>query len=115
MCDVSEKFEKILRENGIHDTVSEVIVKDAGLKGEGFASLTQYVTITFQDDRLKPLNLFTKVHTPSASHTAMLTEMKAFEKEGTFLCKYVASAKEMCQRKGYGMLNFETGTKEEIN
>lgn len=97
---VTEKFIEILRSNGIKDAVSSVCVKDAGLKGEGFASLTQYVTVQFENPNLKPLNLFVKSYTNNASHSEMLDELKLFQKEATFLVDYVKAAKEMCRQKG---------------
>ncbi len=32
--EMTEKFKQILKSNGITDTVSEVIIKDSGLKGQ---------------------------------------------------------------------------------
>ncbi len=68
--------------------------------GEGFLSLTQYVTINFEDSSKKPLNLFVKVQTDNPSHTSMVTEIKAFEKEARFLTDYMTAATEFCKLKG---------------
>lgn len=96
----TEKFVEILQSNGISDTVSEVSIKDAGLKGEGFASLTQFVTVTFENPKIKPLNLFVKVHTSNTSHSQMLNDLQLFQKEAMFLMDYVPAAREMCCNKG---------------
>ncbi len=93
------KFIDILKSNQITDPVSEVDIKDAGLQGEGFASLTKLVTVKFENDK-KPLNLFVKLRTNNPSHTKYLEELKSFKKEATFLIDYVAAAKEMCASKG---------------
>ncbi len=68
--------------------------------GEGFMSLQQYVTIKFDDPSKKPLNLFVKVLTDNPSHNSMVSELKAFEKEATFLTQYVSAAQEICKLKG---------------
>lgn len=94
------KFIDILKSNQINDRVSEVDVKDAGLQGAGFASLTKLVTVKFEDQNLKPLNLFVKLRTNNPSHTKYLEELKSFEKEAIFLIDYVAAAREMCTSKG---------------
>lgn len=94
------KFAGILKSNGITDEIKQVVVKDAGLQGEGFASQTKCITVTFENPWKKPLNLFAKVVTTSKSHTAFLEELKAFEKEGLFLTEYVSAAEKMCKAKG---------------
>lgn len=40
--ETQKKYEQILQENGITDTVSHVIVKDAGLKGLTFILIFLY-------------------------------------------------------------------------
>lgn len=94
------KFIDILISNEILDPVSEVDIKDAGLQGEGFASLTKLVTVKFENNEKEPFNLFVKLRTNNPSHTKYLEELKWFEKEATFLIDYVAAAKEMCASKG---------------
>jgi len=37
--EITEKYKEILHSNGIKDTVSEIIIKDAGLKGPIFSNL----------------------------------------------------------------------------
>ncbi|CAL8070781.1 unnamed protein product [Orchesella dallaii] len=98
--EVTLKFKEIVKANGITDEVSEVIVKSAGLQGEGFASETKYVTINFQNPSIKPLYLFVKAHTSNSSHTEMLTGAKIFEKETNFFMDYVPAAIEFCKSKG---------------
>ncbi|ODN02404.1 putative oxidoreductase dhs-27 [Orchesella cincta] len=98
--EVTQKYKDILKSNGVTDEVSEVIVKDSGLQGEGFASVSKYVTIKFQNPSVKPLNLFVKAHTASAAHREFLTEAKLFEKESTFFMEYVPAAEEFCKSKG---------------
>lgn len=68
--------------------------------GEGFASLTSYVTINFENLEKPPLNLFVKIQTDNESHVALMAEMKAYEKEARFFTEYLRSAKEMCDLKG---------------
>ncbi|CAL8070771.1 unnamed protein product [Orchesella dallaii] len=98
--EVTLKYKEIVKANGINDEVSEVIVKSSGLLGEGFASLTQYVTINFQNPDIKPLHLFVKTHTSNSSHSEFLTESKLFEKEARFFMEYVPAAIEFCKSKG---------------
>ncbi|ODN02392.1 putative oxidoreductase dhs-27 [Orchesella cincta] len=98
--EVTRKYKEILLSNGVTDEISEVIVKSAGLKGEGFASVSKYVTIKFQNPSVKPLNLFVKAHSSNAAHTEMLTEAKLFEKESRFYMEYIPAAKEFCKSKG---------------
>ncbi|CAL8123628.1 unnamed protein product [Orchesella dallaii] len=93
-------FRKILKSNGVTDEVSEVNVKDSGLKGEGFISQQIYVEIKFENPNIKPLNLFAKTHTANPSHSEMVDELKAFEKETLFFREYVPAAKELCKPKG---------------
>lgn len=45
----TEKYKEILRSNGIFDKVSEVTIKDSGAKHDGMASLTQCVTVKFEN------------------------------------------------------------------
>ncbi|CAL8138694.1 unnamed protein product [Orchesella dallaii] len=99
--EVTLKYKEILKSNGIKDEVSQVILADSGLQGEGMGSQTQLVTITFQNPSLKPLNLFVKAHFANASHSEMLEETKLFEKEAVFFMDYVPAAKEFCKSKGY--------------
>lgn len=99
------KIKTSLKFNGIHEKVKEILVKDAGLKAAGFASLTQYVTVTFEPCPVsgsegKPLNLFVKTETGNPAHTQFLTELKLFEKEATFFMHYVPEVREFCKLKG---------------
>lgn len=103
-CDLSEnlteKLKEILSNNGITEEVSEILVDDSAEKGQGMVSESQCVKVKFADSRKKDLNLFLKLHTSNPSHTAMIEELKAFEKEAIFLTKYVPAAKELCKRNG---------------
>lgn len=82
------------------DEVSSVDVRNTDLQGEGMISQTQYATVKFVNPQVKDLNLFLKVHTASPSHSEMIEELKAFEKEAMFLTKYVPAAREFCKSKG---------------
>lgn len=97
---VTEKIKEIVFSIGIKDTVSEVIIREAG-QGEGFASLQQLATVKFENPEQKPLNFFVKVTTDNPSHKQWTEELKAFEKEARFLVDYVAEAEAMCKSKGY--------------
>lgn len=99
--DFTSKFKEIVKSNGILEPVAEVIVKESGLMGENFASKTHLVTIKFQNADVKPLNLFMKVLVNSESHTKLITELKAFEKEARFFMKYLPEARAFCESKGY--------------
>ncbi len=68
--------------------------------GEGFASLTSYVTVKFENPENAPLNLFVKIQTENPSHVELMAEMKAYEKEARFFMEYLPAAKEMCNAKG---------------
>ncbi len=72
--------------------------------GEGFNSLTKYVTVKFESIEKKQMDLFVKVQTGNPSHSQVQNEMKAFEKEARFLTEYVKEAEEMCKQKGYLIL-----------
>jgi len=99
--EMREKFTQILKANGIMDPISEVIVKDAGLQGAGFASVTQLVTVKFEEHQNKePLNLFVKVKMDNSSHNEWVEEMMAFEKEAVFLMDYCQAAQQLCKSKG---------------
>lgn len=78
-------------------TIAKFILK---YKGEGFASLTYYVTVKFESPEKKPLNLLVKAQTENPAHRSLIEEVKAFEKEATFLVEYVKAASEMCDSKG---------------
>lgn len=41
--EITEKYKEILHSNGIKDTVSEVVIKDAGLKGNIFSNFHKHV------------------------------------------------------------------------
>lgn len=100
--EMRKKLKNILRSNGIQDPVSDVIIQDAGLRGEGFSSVTQYVTVKFDKETNKdPLHLFVKLVPDNPTQTMLLTAMKSFEKETTFLKDYLEAAKELCELKGY--------------
>ncbi|CAL8123631.1 unnamed protein product [Orchesella dallaii] len=94
------KYKEIIKANGITDEISEVTVNDAGLRGEGFASQSNIATVKFVNPNLKPLHLFVKSHTTNSSHSEMIDELKAFEKEARFYMEYVPAAKEFCRSKG---------------
>lgn len=96
----AEKYKEILRSNGILDKVSEVTIKDSGAKHDGMASLTQCVTVKFENPEKPPFQFFVKVHTENPSHSAMLEELKAFEKEARFFMEYLPAANELCKAKG---------------
>jgi len=99
--EMREKFKKILIQNGITDPISDIIVKDAGLQGAGFASVTQLVTVKFEEHLNKePLNLFVKVKMDNSSHNEWVEEMMAFEKEAVFLMDYCQAAQQLCILKG---------------
>ncbi|CAL8123643.1 unnamed protein product [Orchesella dallaii] len=104
---ISKKYREILKSNGINEEIEEVTVADAGLKGEGMASQTQYVTIKLKNTNMKPLNLFVKVHTSNPQHSEWIEEWKLFEKESRFFMEYVPAAKEFCKSKGReGLIDF---------
>ncbi|ODM93651.1 hypothetical protein Ocin01_13029, partial [Orchesella cincta] len=105
-AEITSKYKEIIRANGITEEISEVIVADAGLRGEGFASQSKIATVKFQNPDIKPLNLFVKTHTTNSSHSEMIDEVKAFEKESRFYMEYVPAAKEFCRTKGHeGLLD----------
>lgn len=99
-AEIKWKWQAILKNNGILETISEVTVKDAMLRGERMGSERQLITVTFENPKLKPLNLFGKAFTANPSHTELQEEIKSFEKEAVFLIKYVPAANEFCKRKG---------------
>lgn len=98
--DLEEIVKNSLVANEITEPVKNVIVKDAGLAGEGMASQTKYITVEFQSADVKEMNLFAKLAIESESYTQMLDDMKAFEKESTFLTDYVSASDAMCKRNG---------------
>ncbi|ODM93654.1 hypothetical protein Ocin01_13030 [Orchesella cincta] len=105
--EVSLKYKSILKSNGIHDEVSEVIVKHSGLQGAGMASQQLYVTVKFADTNKLPLNLFVKAHTSNPSHSEMIDAINSFENESRFFMEYIPAAKEFCKSKGHdGLVDF---------
>lgn len=99
--DITEKFKEILKSNGVHEPVADVVVKDSGLAGEGFASSQNLVVITFENKNVKPLNLFMKNLVDSESHTQLVQDLKAFEKEARFLMEYLPAARSFCKAMRY--------------
>lgn len=99
--DLILKYKEIVKSNGIHETVAEVLIKDSDLVGENFGSKTQVVTIKFENSNVKPLNLFVKTFINSGSHTKLFQGMKAFEKEARFFMKYLPAVSEFCKSFGY--------------
>ncbi len=96
----SEKFKEILKRNNIQDSVSEVIIKESGLKGENMASLTSCVTIKFENPQLEPLHLFVKSQPENQAHLAMVTDSKLFKKEAMFFMEYLPEAQKFCKKLG---------------
>lgn len=101
----TEKFKEILKSNGVHEPVAEVVVKDSGLTSEDFASSQKLVTIRFKNTNIKPLNLFMKTLIDLESHNQMITDLKSFEKEATFFMNYLSAATEFCSSMGYSELH----------
>lgn len=97
--EITEKFKEILKANGISEEVASVDVRKVDQQ-DGMLSQTQHAKIKFVNPTVKELNLFVKVHTTSPTHSAMVAEFKAFEKEALFLSKYVPAAREFCKSKG---------------
>lgn len=95
--DLASKFKDILKSKGIHEKVSEVDIRDSDLSGQNFGSLTQLVTIKFENLDKKPLNLFIKVMTGNQTHVKMTEDGKLFIKESTFFMKYLPAAREFCK------------------
>ncbi|CAL8123646.1 unnamed protein product [Orchesella dallaii] len=101
------KYKRIVKANGIHDEVSEVIVKHSGLQGAGMSSQQLYVTVKFVDLNINPLNLFVKAHTTNSHHSELIDGFRAFEKESRFFTEYIPAAREFCKSKGHeGLLDF---------
>lgn len=96
-----EKYQNILEKNGITDPIRRVDVTDSGAKGDGMASVTQFVTVTFKREEVAPLHLFVKSHTENPTHEEMLQYLKAFEKEWRFFMEYLPDAKQLCKDNGY--------------
>ncbi len=96
----TEKFKEILKRNNIKDPVSEVIIKESGLKGENMASLTSCVTIKFENPQKYPLDLFVKRVPDNQAHLAMLTDSKVFKKEAMFFMEYLPEAHKFCKKLG---------------
>lgn len=97
--EVIAKYQEILKSNGITG-VSEILVKDSGLQGENMGSVTECVTVKFEDSNMKNLNLFTKKKPDNENFNTFLNEVKAFEKESMFFMKYLPVAREYCKRMG---------------
>lgn len=96
------KYKEILVANGINDPVSEVIVKGSGLTNENMGSVTEYVTVKFEDEGKADLLLFTKrlPNSSNNSFAAMLEDLQLFHKESEFFMKYLPIAKEYCESRG---------------
>lgn len=103
--DMTNKYKEIVKSNGIHDPVAEVIVESSGLEGVNFGSTTKLVTVKFENPNVKPLNLFVKALVDSESHTQYVVELKSFEKEAVFYTKYIPAAREYCKKLGYVATN----------
>lgn len=99
-AEVSTRFKEILKSNGVTDPVAEVIIKDSGLRGENLASVTNRVTVNFENASIKPLELFMKSTADSGFHAEMLKEGKMFEKESRFFMEYIPAAREFCKSMG---------------
>lgn len=95
-----EEFKEMMKRNGIHDTVSEVIVKDSGLRGENMTSKTNCVTIIFENPDKKPLELFMKTAFENNAMTDAFAGAKLFEKEARFFMEYLPEAREFCKSLG---------------
>lgn len=93
-----EKFKEILIRNNIQGPVSEVVIKESGLKGENMASLTYCVTIRFKDSKLEPLHLFVKRLPNNQAHLAMVTDSKLFKKEAMFFMEYLPEVEKFCRK-----------------
>ncbi|CAL8123649.1 unnamed protein product [Orchesella dallaii] len=105
--EITEKYKKIIKANGIHDEVSEVIVKHSGLQGAGLASKQLYITVKFVDSKINPLNLFVKEPCENPKHSELIDDFKAFEKESRFFTEYIPAVDEFCKSKGVdGILDF---------
>ncbi|CAL8147826.1 unnamed protein product [Orchesella dallaii] len=105
--EITAKYKKIIKDNGIHDEVSEVIVKHSGLEGAGMASRQLYATVKFMDSSITPLNLFVKEYIDNPHHTELIDDIKAFEKESRFFTEYIPALDEFCKSKGHeGLLDF---------
>lgn len=97
----TQKIREILVANGVTDSVKEIVVEESGLTGKHFGSVTQLVTIVFEDSSREPLNLFVKLKYKSPEQNAMLEKAKLFQKESSFLMEYLPLAKRFCESKGY--------------
>lgn len=104
--DITLKFKEILKSNQILDPVSEVIVKDSGLRGENMCSVTHYVTIKFENPKLKELHLFMKSMTPNPAQLVLVEEARMFEKEVSFFTNYLPQASKLCKQIGYSVIIF---------
>ncbi len=98
--DLINKLKEILKANHIMDPVSEIIIEDSGLQGEGNGSQTDRVTIKFQDLRKKPLNLFIKRELENPIRQKINKKTKMFEKEAVFFMEYLPAAREFCRKMG---------------
>lgn len=96
--DPVSSFRSILQSNGISEPISEVLIQDSGLQGENLGSITQSVTVKFENSQ--PLHLFMKTQTTNPVHNVMLQESKVFEKETRFFMEYIPVATEFCKKKG---------------
>lgn len=97
----TDKYREILKSNGILDPVASIIENDPGLRGQGGGSDRRHIIVKFEDTLLPDLHLFTKLEVAgNPSHLEITRGLKAFEKEGVFLTKYVPDAIKLCEQKG---------------
>lgn len=93
--DATQKFIKILENNGIFEQVKSVVITETPeLKGEHMATATVYAKIEFKNPSVKPKNLFIKKYTDNEDHTAWVKEMKLMEKEATFYNDFLPALRE---------------------
>lgn len=95
-----DKLREILKSNGIHDPVSEIVLKDPPFAGENFGGQVKLCKVKFASSEKKPLNLFIKVITNNESHLQMLEGCRLFVKESTFFTQYLPAAREFCKAMG---------------
>lgn len=100
--EVRQKYNEILRNNGIEDEVDTVEIDDPGLAGEHTASSCEIILIKFVNKELSALNLFVKKFTKNPGYADLVKEMNLFAKEASFFNDFLPQAKQFCfDKTGY--------------
>lgn len=93
-----EKINEILKNNGINEHISDIIIKDCNtLKGNKI----HHVTVKFQNETTPSLKFFMKTKPDKFPDPRMVESVvMMFTKETRFFMDYVPAAQEFCKSFG---------------